>query len=192
MLPIDDYSVEYYKRVNKEEGAQAEAMADFIVSVFNPKTVIDLGCGTGLYISSLMARGVDCLGIDSSENAFDYVFLRVDSTKVMAGDLRERLTFPQADLVLCLEVLEHIQEEFADQAVDNIVNAGKVLIVSPSPHGGGEHHHNPQPKRYWIEKFRKRGYIEIPEKSKEIQEFLSKFPHATWIDNIYILRKTNA
>jgi 2-polyprenyl-3-methyl-5-hydroxy-6-metoxy-1,4-benzoquinol methylase len=192
MLPIDDYSVEYYKRVNKEEGAQAEAMADFIVSVFNPKTVIDLGCGTGLYISSLMARGVDCLGIDSSENAFDYEVLRVDSTKVMAGDLRERLTFPQADLVLCLEVLEHIQEEFADQAVDNIVNAGKVLIVSPSPHGGGEHHHNPQPKRYWIEKFRKRGYIEIPEKSKEIQEFLSKFPHATWIDNIYILRKTNA
>lgn len=190
MLPNDEYSVRYYEGINKTEAFQAMRLAETIVEMFNPKTVTDLGCATGLYMACLMSKGVECRGIELSPNALDDSVRLVDSDCVTVADLREPILFPDySDVVLCLEVLEHIQEEYAGQAVRNIVNAGNVLIISPSPHGGGEHHHNPKPKDYWMDKFKAHGYVESPEKTRQIFDALSTVLHTTWIDNIYVLEK---
>ena len=192
MLINDSYSVLYYQELNRTEAIQAMKLAETIVELFNPKTVTDLGCATGLYMACLMSLGVKCRGIELSPNALDDTVRIVDPSCITIADLRESVLFPDySDVVLCLEVLEHIQEEYADQAVRNIINAGNILIVSPSPHGGGEHHHNPKPKDYWMEKFKKHNYIESEDKTKRIFDALSTVDHATWIDNIYVLEKTN-
>lgn len=193
MLPNDEYSVRYYDILNKEEAQQAMKLAETIVKMYSPRTVTDLGCATGLYMACLMTKGVICRGVELSPNALDPEVCLVDPASIQVADLRELIIFPDySDVVLCLEVLEHIQEEYADRAVRNIVSAGNHLIVSPSPHGGGEHHHNPQPKDYWMEKFKAHGYIEVLEKTKQIFDALSTVQHATWIDNIYVLEKVNA
>lgn len=190
MLQSDDYSVEYYQILNGTEATQAMKLAELIVEMYNPKTVTDLGCATGLYMACLMQLGVACRGVELSQNALDPRVCLVHPNSISVSDLREVIMFPDtSDVVLCLEVLEHIPEEFADRAVKNVVSAGKVLIVSPSPHGGGEHHHNPQPKDYWMKKFESYGYKEVPEKTQKIQSGLAEVDHATWIDNIYVLEK---
>ena len=189
MLINDEYSVTYYDILNKTEAPQAMALADKIVELFNPSTVTDLGCATGLYMACLMSKGVRCRGIENSPNALDSeVCLALGS--ITNADLRESILFPDySDVVLCLEVLEHIPEEYADQAVRNCINAGKILIISPSPHGGGEHHHNPQPKNYWLEGFSEYGYTESADKSQQIKDAMMTVEHANWIDNIMVLEK---
>jgi hypothetical protein len=193
MLPNDEYSVTYYDILNRTEAPQALKLADLVVEMYAPRTVTDLGCATGLYMACLMNKGVLCRGVELSPNALDPDVCIVDPSAIIKTDLREPILFPDySDVVLCLEVLEHIQEEYVDRAIRNVVSAGNHLIISPSPHGGGEHHHNPKPKDYWMERFAKHGYKEVPEKSKIIQDGLATVPHATWIDNIYVLEIEDA
>lgn len=193
MLPNDNYSVAYYEELNRTEVFQAMKLSELVIEMYHPKTVTDLGCATGLYMIGFMIADIKCRGIELSINALDPTVCIVDPSSITIADMRESILFPDySDVVLCLEVLEHIPEEYADQAVRNVINAGKNLVISPSPHGGGEHHHNPKPKDYWMTKFKEYHYEEVPEKTKVIQEELAKVKHhSTWIDNIYVMEKIN-
>ena len=63
------------------------------------------------------------------------------------------------DLVMSLEVAEHVAEEHADTVIDSICRHGDVVMFSAAiPHQGGVHHVNEQPYDYWRAKFAARGY----------------------------------
>ncbi len=64
------------------------------------------------------------------------------------------------DLVICLEVAEHIEPENADRLVESLVRHGSVLAFSAAvPSQGGAHHVNMQWPEYWARKFRARGFV---------------------------------
>ena len=74
-------------------------------------TVIDYGCGKGLLAKMLM---VQCQSYDPAIPEFS------------------KLPHP-ADLVVCLDVLEHIEPEFLDNVLDHLVSlAEKQLFVAVS------------------------------------------------------------
>ena len=55
------------------------------------------------------------------------------------------------DLVLSLEVAEHLPSECAEAFVESLVNLGPVILFSAAiPYQGGENHVNEQWPEYWV------------------------------------------
>ena len=78
----------HYGYVDGEE-AYAPGVAKAIVKVFNPESVIDLGCGMGLYIRELAKLGIRVRGYDNSRYAIDNSLS--GSGTVYPHDLRDLL-----------------------------------------------------------------------------------------------------
>jgi SAM-dependent methyltransferase len=149
---------------------------DRIVSLAQPKTILDVGCGTGKTTAYLHKRGFKVLGVEASGIA-----IRSSETPELISqhDLRLPLDLKQVfDLVWCFEVAEHIHPKFVDTFVGNLTRHSKLVAMSAAPPGqGGEGHFNEQPQSYWAQKFADRGYLLHTEWTgalQQIDEFYSE------------------
>lgn len=136
-------------------------IAESIVKVFAPKSVVDVGCGPGQLLLALKERGVICRGLEYSSAALK--ICRKNALDVTMCDIRHD-TLPKdsdADLVVSTEVAEHLSENYADRFVDILCSiADNVIITAAEPavtYIGDHTHVNEQPKEYWINKFAHRG-----------------------------------
>ena len=134
-------------------------IADILVSRLQFSSVIDLGCGSGFIIARLRELGKEVCGVDGSVEALKAAPASVKES-ITLRDLTAPLYLGQYDLVVCTEVAEHLEEEFAEIVVDNICANAKHLIffTAATPGQGGHYHVNEQPHSYWIEKFSRRGF----------------------------------
>lgn len=120
------------------------------------KKIIDLGCGKGTYLGYLYDRGFrDLQGVEGSQlNNFEF-------TEIIVKDLSEPFNIGKGN-VLCLEVIEHIPNEFAEIVFDNICNhvdKGCKAIISCAIVGqGGDGHVNCQPNLWAISNMERRGF----------------------------------
>ena len=75
------------------------------------RTVLDVGCGSGVLVDLLTCRGYDCTGIDSSPPAIGYA-LQHFSGKFMNCDIRDsgRLSGSAFDCIVLSHVLEHCSD----------------------------------------------------------------------------------
>jgi len=195
------YDREIYKEVI-QEAPQAFQLANLIINRWQPKSIIDLGCGTGLYLWPFKNRKT--LGIDISPEAFDDYVRRLPKEQLIIGDLtspwiigqidtvKKTMDVEKWDLALCIETLEHIEQQYADQVVKNLCSLSDLLIVTAAgPGQAGTNHLNLQPLSYWEEKFSQHGY-----KRQYADEFylvweVAKVPHEAWlIRNLMVLKKT--
>lgn len=123
-------------------------MADAIVRDLRPTTVLDAGCGKGFLVEALRERGVEAWGIDISEHAISEVDESV-AEHCKVGSLTEPLP-RRYDLIVCVEVLEHITAAEANAAVANLSAATDRLLLSTTPDDYGEPTHlNVQPPEAW-------------------------------------------
>lgn len=134
-----------------------------IIKAINPKSVLDLGCGRGDYVSGFIKEGIDAYGIEGSKYCVPELICSKDKVEIF--DLRVPISFKRRyDLVMCLEVVEHIEDEFVDILINNFKSASDKVLISAAPPGqGGVCHVNCQPKEYWIEKMESIGYIQDTE-----------------------------
>jgi len=58
----DIYSATYYTYVDLMSSQISDAISQMIVDLFQPTTVIDVGCGTGTILLALRRRGVEVYG----------------------------------------------------------------------------------------------------------------------------------
>jgi cyclopropane fatty-acyl-phospholipid synthase-like methyltransferase len=63
------------------------------------------------------------------------------------------------DLVISIEVAEHIASEYVDHFLDTVANGRVICMTAALPNQDGYHHVNCHPPEYWIGKIAKRGYI---------------------------------
>lgn len=139
------YDAEYFTGDWRAEGnnysletrRQIEAKNPFLIrDVFQPKTVLDLGCGPGALMHLLWEIGVDVEGIDFAES----------SRRLATPEVRDRITVGQVtdptlkpasayDLVICREVLEHLTVLQVRQAVANMARmTSKFIYVTTRFH----------------------------------------------------------
>lgn len=130
--------------------------------LLSPESVVDIGCGTGTFLNVFRSLGVtDVLGIDGAWANKDLLYENINPGEFLECDLESKIILnKQYDLVLSLEVAEHVSDKSADLFVESLVNAGKMIVSSAAvPYQGGQNHINEQWLTYWEEKFAKHNYV---------------------------------
>jgi SAM-dependent methyltransferase len=147
----------FYTTTRKGKGASIEVAANLILEAFQPKEVVDIGCGEGLFLNVLHQNGVNVLGCDISEAALkvsakDFVIFQADATK----PVRFNKTF---DLCICVEIAEHIPTRYSKTLVQNVTRASDTIFFTAAPPWqGGVGHINEQLPEFWIKLFEAEGY----------------------------------
>lgn len=153
------YDDKFFDRIGEGASRAARIMVPMILQLVRPKSVVDIGCGDGTWLSVFVEQGVENIwGLDGSY--VDTERLLIDKTLFQAIDLTrpERIgrTF---DLAVCLEVGEHLPARAAPSFVDMLVDAAPLVLFSAAiPNQGGTHHVNEQWPRYWQILFARHGY----------------------------------
>jgi len=143
----------------------APEMWKFLIREFNIKSVLDVGSGLGFAAKWFADNGVVTTAIDG----LDYNVTNAihPTTKV---DLTETSYVADVDLVHCVEVVEHIEEKYLDNLL-NTLCCGKYLVLTHGVPGQPGHHHvNCQPREYWINHLKEKGYIEYPIISSKLKK----------------------
>ena len=73
-----------------------------------PETVVDIGCGTGKFLSVLKDAGYEPTGIDIADNCLDADVFGLPFICSPVTDLPEGMEF---DAVVCCDMMEHIPAE---------------------------------------------------------------------------------
>jgi len=137
----------------------AKQILPFLLSLKPVDSVLDVGCGTGTWLKIASDLGVkEVLGIDGVPLNTNELHIPADSfinddlTRVI--DLKRKF-----DLLICLEVAEHLPAENAKNLVDSLTNHSDFIVFSAAiPGQGGQNHINEQWPVYWQTLFFNKGY----------------------------------
>ena len=139
-LQGDFYGADYYRpplceidsAIIYDDGEDKRTVASFIAMNFAPRRVLEAGCAMGLLVKSLRGLGVDAEGFDFSkwciENAPPDVRPWIRREDVL--DLKQPAD--GYEMVLALDILEHLPPEKIPQALKNlaaVLTPGGILFA---------------------------------------------------------------
>lgn len=160
----NDYGQEYYQSScgkAYERGNGWEEIfgkyADRILKEIKPHKTLDVGCAKGFFVEALRDRGVEAYGIDISEYAVSQVredirpFCMVQSALLPVKE--------KYDLITCIEVLEHIDNQDIPLAIRHMCEASDDILFSSTPFDYEEESHvSVHTPAYWAEQFAYHGF----------------------------------
>jgi len=156
------YTADFYRTHRDGARRSAEAVVPIVVELVQPRSVIDVGCGLGAWLAVFRQHGIeDIWGVDGPH--IERQLLEIAPDRFQPADLREPIRLPRRfDLVVSVEVAEHLPPECAATFVDSLTALGSVVLFSAAiPHQGGVQHLNEQWPEYWAERFGRNGYVAI-------------------------------
>lgn len=138
--------------------ARMGQIADHVVGTLKPASALDAGCAMGILVEALRDRGVDASGVDISEFAIAQIPEPV-AAYCRQGSLAEPLG-ERYDLVITIEVLEHIAEVDLQKAIDNLCDSTDRILFSSTPyHYEDPTHINIKQPEQWSIEFARRGFF---------------------------------
>ncbi len=153
------YDAAFYQSLDDGTRRSADNVVPLLIELFRPESVVDVGCGTGLWLSTFYRRDVtEVLGIDgpwvSSEQR------EIPEAAFLEHDLNQPIHMDRNfDLALCLEVAEHLPERSARPLVESLTRLAPIVVFSAAiPSQGGEGHCNEQWPSFWSELFAAYGF----------------------------------
>lgn len=141
---------------------------DKLIALFQPKTMLDIGCGDGHAVNYFRSKGIEAYGVDGIPEAITngicpYITLH---------DYRNGPYNPgkEFDLGWSCEFVEHVEEEYLNNFLATFTKC-KILAMTHALVGQAGHHHvNCQEDAYWIEKLAGIGFALHEESAKLRQE----------------------
>jgi SAM-dependent methyltransferase len=127
------------------------------LELFKPRSVLDLGCGTGWSLEYLLTHGIDAVGVEGSKLA---ISKSKHVERIINFNLNKELNLNRRfDLIWYVEVVEHIHPTYVHHLMRSFANHSDRVVLSAAPPGqGGEGHFNEQSPEYWIAMFAKYGF----------------------------------
>ncbi|BBM82125.1 class I SAM-dependent methyltransferase [Candidatus Uabimicrobium amorphum] len=175
------YNVDFFRewgKNNEKYVASASVIVKLLLQQFRPLSLVDIGCGCGVYSYFFLKNNVEVLSIDGVQPCIENSYpIEIQVQDLTTPFSNERGKF---DVALCLEVAEHIPPEFVMTFLHNITQFSDTLLLSAAPpFQGGHHHVNEQPKRYWKQKLQQVGFAYNRKRTgKFVEAFKSiKAPH---------------
>lgn len=158
--PYDEaFWKDHGKREYKEAGHKVGNLLYYLTD--QPRHVVDVGCGSGEMLAAMRNEGAGIiLGIDSESGLAwcrKLSILELLGKETISFDLRKGPPFPgisgRPDLVVCVEVLEHLPEDAARRVVQWICTTLEprwLALSGAKPGQGGTAHINEQQPLYWM------------------------------------------
>jgi len=142
------------------------------IKEFEPETVFDYGCGKGPFVHCFNYFNIDCEGYDISKDAVNEpILLAKDKITCIKTDCFIGKKNKIYDLIICIDLLEHLTEEEIDEVLSDCRDlAAKDILFSicfkDDPNFKLDKTHITEKTREWWEyKLRNKGFIikEVPE-----------------------------
>ncbi len=153
------YSNEFFDYIDHGARQSANSLIRCVQSWITPESVVDVGCGRGVWLSEWAAAGCqDIAGVDG-----DYVDrerLAISRDAFFGQDLVKPIDLGRRfDLAQSLEVGEHLPPEASASLVQSLTTHADLILFSAAvPGQGGEFHINEQPLSFWQGLFAEHGY----------------------------------
>lgn len=144
----------------------------WLVSAFEPNTILDVGCGTGESLAYFKQHGKNVIGIDGLPYNAAKCSERHKIPCILHDLTKGPLLIEGVDLIWCSDVAEHIEEKYVGNLLYTLANA-KILAMCQGNEDSadqGWHHVNNKPEEYWVNRLAEVGMIEdkgLTEKSRE-------------------------
>ena len=158
-------------------GSYAADAVRWLTSVFNVRTMIDLGCGCGETLRSFRSYGVQAIGIEFHPSP-----IKICNMPVIMHDMESGpLIMKGIDLVWSMEFVEHCNNVSA--TIDTLCN-GKIIAMSHAvPGQAGEHHVQCHDREFWIDKIKEKDYVYL----EELSDHLRTQAHGTYMSSTGIM-----
>ena len=197
-LQGDFYGADYYRpprsdidsAIIYDDGEDKRTTAAFIALNFAPKRVLEAGCAMGLLVKALRGYGVEAEGFDFSRWCIDNAHPTARAW-VRWGDVLDlKPSARPYDMVLAIDILEHLPPEKVPLAIENLVAAlapnGILLAIIPAY---GPNAFGPELYPLQYEEWRRDASLGIPFRNIPLDDrgrpHLGHLTHATipwWVD----------
>lgn len=171
------------------------SICNAIYEVLHPKSLVDFGCGQGIFLKEFLDKGVRVLGFEGSNAGIRTSVIPRKYSKQQ--DLRRVMKPPSQkfDCAISFEVAEHIEREFSGVYLNNLTSYSDCIVFTAFPPDVIDkhpHHPNEQPIEYWFELFKFYGYSLDSSTTHKLQQKLHLINLPTRVrqyENMYVLRK---
>lgn len=145
-----------------EESAQSAALVVPIICGLFPwvRSVVDVGCGTGVWLHEFRMRGVPTvLGLDGADPMDG--LLHIEPSEFQRADLSKPFQVRgRFDLAMSLEVAQQLPRTSARDFVASLAQLSDVIVFGAAiPGQGGEHHIHERWPGYWAALFEANGFV---------------------------------
>ncbi len=157
--PDNLYSEDFHADRDARTRATARTVLGMVASWTGITSVCDVGCGVGTWLAAAGELGASRL--QGFEGPWGRTAkLVVDQSIVTFGDLERPIRADgKFDLVISLEVAEHLTESRAPAFVEDLCALGDLVLFSAAiPNQGGTGHVNERWQSWWAGLFAERGY----------------------------------
>lgn len=155
------YDQDFYLNKNRHSMQSAQVIVPMIIDLLKPKSVIDVGCGRGEWLTQFAIHNIDIQGIDGPYIADSQLLIPGD--KFARHDLTKPMTITrQYDLAISLEVAEHLPRNTSRGFAKLLSSMSPAVVFSAAlPLQGGVNHINEQWPWYWKKIFHDLGYVRL-------------------------------
>ena len=148
---------EMYELSREGSMRSARVVVPMLCRIIEPRSVVDVGCGHGWWLSVFREQGCQVFGVDGAH--VDPARLVIERRDFAPADLTSADVRGAYDLATSFEVAEHLPASAARRFVATLCGLAPVVAFSAAtPHQGGVNHVNEQWPRYWWDLFAERGY----------------------------------
>lgn len=142
----------------------ANIITPLILQKFWINSVVDIGCGNGAWLKAFYDKGIknifgyDLSNLDPKDYLIDKKYLKTN-TNILDKNFFIKEKY---DLLLCLEVVEHIPKRFSEELIEKLTSISPMILFSAAiPGQKGTSHVNEQVPSYWRRLFNENDFVEI-------------------------------
>lgn len=154
-----NYSADFYDVQRDGSFRSAVNILPIVFDVIKPKSVVDVGCGVGTWLSA--AKSLGATHVVGFEGGWVANVPKPDpSIEIRAVDLEKDLDDANRfDLAMCMEVAEHLTSARSTTLVRDLCGLSDCILFGAAiPGQGGENHINEQWQSYWLNLFDSMNY----------------------------------